>query len=64
MAAKPQIINPTLLLWLAVAYHACAVLADTESYARNVRRFGADPTGRNLLRTLAAEGVLIKDLGL
>jgi hypothetical protein len=56
--------SSSLWFWLAAAYHLSTLVADTEAYLANLRRFGAKPTGWNLVRVLIAEGVLLKDLGL
>lgn len=63
MPNKKPMLNPTILFLVAL-YHVGTLIADTETYVANVRRFGANPTIPNFIRVVAAEGVLIKDLNL
>jgi hypothetical protein len=46
-----------------LAYHLAAVIADYEQCKVNLKRWQTRPTLPNLIRLLAADGVLILDIG-
>ncbi len=48
---------------LAVAWHLMALMKDAEQAKLNLDRWLTNPTGNNLIKLLAAEGILIKDIG-
>lgn len=64
MPYRPKFVDPQLVFWALLAYHVITLIADTEKYVANVRRFVATPSAWNLVRVLIAEGVILKDLGL
>jgi hypothetical protein len=53
----------TIALGLLVAWHAVSIVKDAERYQANWKRWQAVPTPANLIRLVAAEGILINDLG-
>jgi hypothetical protein len=48
---------------IAVAWHVVAIAQDAERCKANLDRWLANPTVADFVRLLAAEGVLIKDIG-
>jgi len=48
---------------LAAAWHIVSIIKDAERYEANWTRWQAAPTTENLIRLLAAEGVLIDEIG-
>lgn len=48
---------------LAVVWHVASVISDAERSKANWNRWRAVPSTANLIRLIAAEGILIKDIG-
>jgi hypothetical protein len=47
---------------IGLIWHAVSLLNDAERYKVNLARWNASPTGRNLVRLVLAEGILISDI--
>ena len=47
---------------IVVAWHFLSLAKDAERYKFNLARWRAAPTGRNLVRLVLAEGILIEDI--
>jgi hypothetical protein len=54
---KPKQFAALVLVW-----HFVSLAKDAERYRLNLARWHAAPTGRNLVRLLLAEGILIEDI--
>lgn len=47
---------------LVLTWHFTSLVKDAERYKVNLARWCAAPTGRNLVRLVLAEGILIEDI--
>jgi hypothetical protein len=53
----------TVALGILAVWHMASIVKDAERYQANWKRWQAVPTAANLIKLVAAEGMLIGDLG-